>query len=134
MGHSGFCAFCRSPKVYFKRKRLGIVNIATAVITALAINYIFTHQIDPYVFVIFVVNLFVIELILGIRWRMSLICHECGFDPIIYKRNPEVACQMVKAKMDQRKTDPIKTIFFPLDIATRIEPKKNKYPQIDSAP
>lgn len=123
MSHSGFCAFCRSSKVYFKRKRLGILNILGALMGALALNYLFRHQIDPIVFVIFVVNLFVIELAIQIRWRMSLICHECGFDPVIYKRNPELACQMVKTKMNQRKADPIKSVFFPLMLPKRKEIK-----------
>lgn len=123
MSHSGYCAFCRSPKVYFKRKRLGFLNILGAFVGAMALNYIFRHQIDPIVFVIFVANMFAIELAIKIRWRMSLICHECGFDPVIYKRNPAVACQMVKAKMDERKADPIKTIFFPLALPKRKEIK-----------
>lgn len=123
MSHSGFCAFCRSPKVYFKRKRLGILNVFGAFVGAMALNYLFRHQIDPIVFVIFVSNLFVIELAIKIRWRMSLICHECGFDPVIYKRNPELACQMVKEKMDERKADPIKTVFFPLQLPKRKEMK-----------
>lgn len=123
MSHSGFCAFCRSPKVYFKRKRLGLLNILGAFVGAMALNYLFRYQIDPIVFVIFVANMFAIELAIKIRWRMSLICHECGFDPVIYKRNPEVACQMVKAKMDERKADPIKTIFFPLALPKRREAK-----------
>lgn len=124
MGHGGFCAFCRSPKVYFKRRRLGPVNICVALICAAAINMIFTSSIDFRVFVIFIANLFVIEFALQIRWRLSLICHECGFDPVIYKRNPELACQMVKAKTDLRKMDPIKTLFFPLTIPKRKELKK----------
>lgn len=123
MSHSGYCAFCRSPKVYFKRKRLGLLNTAGACVGALALNYVFSRQIEPIAFVIFVVNLFAIELALQIRWRMSLICHECGFDPVIYKRSPEAACQMVKEKIEQRKTNPIKTIFFPLSLPKRREIK-----------
>lgn len=121
MSHSGFCAFCRSPKVYFKRKRLGLLNIFGALVGAMALNFIFRHQVDPIVFVIFIANLFVIELALQVRWRMSLICHECGFDPVIYKRNPAAACEMVKAKMDLRKTNAIKTTFFPLELPKRRE-------------
>ncbi len=123
MSNKGYCAFCRSPKVYFGRKRLGILNVGAAFIGALALNYIFSHTVEPITFVIFVANMFVIELALQVRWRMSLICHECGFDPVIYKRNPDVACQMVKAKIEQRKGDHIKTIFFPLSIPSRKELK-----------
>ncbi len=124
MGHGGFCAFCRSPKTYFKRRRLGFINFLVAMICAAAINFIFTDGIDFRVFIILIANLFVIEFALKIRWRMSLICHECGFDPIIYKRNPELACQMVKTKTDTRREDPIKNLFFPLLIPKRKELKK----------
>lgn len=109
--------------MYFKRKRLGILNILGAFTGAMAFNYIFRHQIDPIVFVIFVANLFIIELALQIRWRMSLICHECGFDPVIYKRNPELACRIVKSKIDLRKADPIKTTFYPLMLPKRKKAK-----------
>lgn len=125
MGHKGFCAFCRSPKTYFKRKRIGVVNITVAFICAAAINYIFTHSIDFRVLVIFIAMLFIFELALQVRWRMSLICHECGFDPVIYKRNPELMSQMVKTKTDTRKLDPVKSLFFPLSIPKRVEPRKN---------
>jgi hypothetical protein len=126
MSHSGFCAFCRSPKTYFKRRRLGFLNILGALAGAMAFNYLFRHQIDPIVGVIFIANLFVIETAIQIRWRMSLICHECGFDPVIYKRNPELACQMVKNKMDIRKADSIKTTFYPLMLPKRTEAKSSK--------
>lgn len=127
MSHSGFCAFCRSPKTYFKRRRLGILNILAALAGAMAFNYLFRHQIDPIVGVIFIGNLFVIETAIQIRWRMSLICHECGFDPVIYKRNPELACQMVKNKIDIRKSDTIKTTFYPLMLPKRKESKPSKH-------
>tara|TARA_B110001454_G_C12723278_1_gene436215 strand:- start:13179 stop:13619 length:441 start_codon:yes stop_codon:yes gene_type:complete len=123
MSHSGFCAFCRSPKTYFKRKRLGVLNVFGALVGAMAFNYLFRHQLDPIVFVIFIANLFVIEMAIQIRWRMSLICHECGFDPVVYKRNPELACQMVKAKIDLRKADPIKATFYPLALPKRKQVK-----------
>ena len=126
MSQNGFCAFCRSPKVFFKRKRLGVLNILAAVAISLAINYIFSHQVEPVVFVIFIATLFVNELILQVRWRMSLICHECGFDPVIYKRNPELACQMVKTRIEKRKEDPIKSTFFPLLLPKRKESKLEK--------
>lgn len=135
MSHSGFCAFCRSSKTYFKRKRLGILNILAALAGAMAFNYLFRHQIDPIVGVIFIGNLFVIETAIQIRWRMSLICHECGFDPVIYKRNPELACQMVKDKIDIRKSDTIKTTFYPLMLPKRklAKPSKQLAPTV-SAP
>lgn len=125
MSHGGFCAFCRSPKTYFKRRRLGLANIFGALLSAAAINYIFTHGVDSRVLVIFIANLFVLEFALKIRWRMSLICKECGFDPVIYKRSPETACQMVKDKTELRRADPIKNLFFPLTIPKRREPKKD---------
>ncbi|OYZ11248.1 MAG: hypothetical protein B7Y39_19705 [Bdellovibrio sp. 28-41-41] len=121
MSHSGFCAFCRSPKTYFKRRRLGILNILAALASAMAFNYLFRHQIEPIVGVIFVGNLFLIETAIQIRWRMSLICHECGFDPVIYKRNPELAC------IDIRKSDTIKTTFYPLMLPKRKQTKPSKH-------
>ncbi|MBL7543575.1 MAG: hypothetical protein JNL11_07140 [Bdellovibrionaceae bacterium] len=100
------------------------MNVLVAAILALAINYIFSLRIEPVACVIFVVNLFAIELMLRLRWRMALICHECGFDPVIYRRNPALACQMVKQKMELRNADTVKSLFFPLNLPKRKELKK----------
>ena len=41
-----------------------------------------------------------------VRWRNSVKCPHCGFDPIVYKSNPEKAAQITKAFLEKRKRDP----------------------------
>ena len=35
------------------------------------------------------------EVFVYMRWRMKLICHLCGFDPVLYKKSPELAAKRV---------------------------------------
>lgn len=37
---------------------------------------------------------------------MKMICDICGFDPVLYKRSPQRAADLVKIFLEKRKTDP----------------------------
>lgn len=54
----------------------------------------------------FLICLLLGELLLHFRWRLALICRQCGFDPLVYKKNPELAAVKVKTFLEKRKTDP----------------------------
>ncbi len=58
------------------------------------------------VFYFFVFAIVCCEIMVRLRWRMKMICDICGFDPILYKRNPQGAADLVKAFLEKRKTDP----------------------------
>lgn len=55
---------------------------------------------------LFFVLCFWLELFTRYRWRQSLKCKTCGFDPVIYKLNPEDAAKIVKSYLEKRKEDP----------------------------
>jgi hypothetical protein len=40
------------------------------------------------------------------KWRVSMICTNCGFDPVIYVRSPEQAGLKIKAFLDRRADSP----------------------------
>lgn len=46
------------------------------------------------------------EIIAQLRWRLSLPCSKCGFDPLLYIKSPEKAARRVKAHLEERKNDP----------------------------
>jgi len=56
--------------------------------------------------VIFVAIFTTMEVIVQIRHRLNLACQFCGFDPVLYKKNPEAAAQTVKQHLDRMKNDP----------------------------
>jgi hypothetical protein len=52
------------------------------------------------------ISLFLGELMMHFRWRLALICRQCGFDPLVYKKNPARAAEKVKAFLLRRKNEP----------------------------
>ncbi len=53
---------------------------------------------------------------------MKMICDFCGFDPVLYKREPARAAEKVKAFIEARKTDP-KMLLKPYP---KLEPIKKR--------
>lgn len=115
----GFCAFCKSPKWYYAHKHLKWTHTFFSLLLALCFNYVATFEFGPSFLFIFGMNLIVAEMILQIRWRMSVICQKCGFDPVLYVKDQNLACNKVKQKLDERKKDEIKNVFFPLKLPFR---------------
>ncbi|MCB9026839.1 MAG: hypothetical protein H6625_11010 [Bdellovibrionaceae bacterium] len=65
--------------------------------------FIIWQTFEPVVLVFFVIYLAIAEVFIQIRWRLSVVCPHCSFDPVIYIKNPELACQKVKNRLDLRK-------------------------------
>lgn len=55
---------------------------------------------------IFMGMAFTAQVSLRMRYRQSVKCPHCGFDPILYKVAPEEAAQLVKAHLEQRRDNP----------------------------
>ncbi|MCB0347826.1 MAG: hypothetical protein KDD37_03280, partial [Bdellovibrionales bacterium] len=45
----------------------------------------------------------IVEVFSNIRWRVSIVCQYCGFDPVLYIKSPEMAAEKVKNFMLDRK-------------------------------
>ncbi|MGZ3781381.1 MAG: hypothetical protein ACXVCY_12090 [Pseudobdellovibrionaceae bacterium] len=74
------------------------------------------QQYDPRVMVAFVVCLAISEVFIKIRWRLSVVCRQCGFDPVLYLKDSEMAVQKVKMQLDLRKQDPKYLLAKPLNL------------------
>lgn len=107
-----FCAFCRSQRKIYLKKHIGAADVVLAGFTALLLSQIVFQDFDPRAVIFFAACLAVAELFIMLRWRLSVICNKCGFDPYLYKRSPELAARRVKEYMESRKDDPI-SIFSP---------------------
>lgn len=46
------------------------------------------------------------EIVVHFRWRLALTCPHCGFDPVTYKKNPQLAALRVKEHLEFRKNSP----------------------------
>ena len=71
---------------------------------------------------ILLISLFLSELLLHFRWRLALICRQCGFDPLIYQKNHNKATLKVKAFLARRKADPSFLLAPPIHL-----PKRKNY-------
>lgn len=119
MKTQGYCAFCKSPKIFYNRKHISFVHVILSFISAFCISYFLTFEFSPVFLFIFSLNLILSEMYVQFRWRMFVICQKCGFDPVLYVKDKQLACQKVKVKLDERSKDEIKNLFFPLNLPTR---------------
>ncbi len=85
--------------------------------------YGFWSAFDPRVLVIFAVSLAITEIFIQIRWRLSVPCKQCGFDPVQYVKDPEKAVEKVTTHLQQRRLDPNYLLARPLNLPT-ISPEK----------
>ena len=46
------------------------------------------------------------EAMVRIRWRLAMICTYCGFDPILYLRDPDKMSRRVSEYMEKRSKAP----------------------------
>lgn len=99
---NGYCAFCRSSRWHYKNRSLGIIHVILSLVVSSVVSFYVFNELNPKLLLFFVVGLCVSETFTQIRWRMSLVCKQCGFDPVIYKRDPGFAAKLVKKRLEKR--------------------------------
>ena len=92
------------------------MNILAAAMASVVVMFAIWQEYDPRVMVVFVVCLAISEVFVQIRWRLSVVCRTCGFDPILYVKDPEAAAGKVKVQLDRRKEDPKYLLAKPLNL------------------
>lgn len=111
-----FCAFCRTPRRIARKKHINFANVLAAVPVAILLMWAFWRDADPRVMVVYVVLLAFAETFVQMRWRLSVACTSCGFDPVVYLKDPALAVSKVKRRLDQRKQDPAMLLARPLNL------------------
>jgi hypothetical protein len=91
---------------------------------------------DPRGIMLFAMFIGIAEVFVYSRWRSSLVCKLCGFDPIVYKRNPEEAARLVRKFFEEQQQDPRFHLSRSplLEIQKRItekERKANQYRELE---
>lgn len=114
--HNCFCAFCKSRRRIYRKKSISFINFIAGALASVVLMFAIWQQYDPRVMIVFVVCLAISEVFVKIRWRLSVVCRQCGFDPVLYVKQPDMALQKVKVQLDLRKHDTKYLLAKPLNL------------------
>lgn len=114
--HNCYCAFCKSPRRIYRKKNISFLNMIGSALASTVVMFALWQEYDPRVLVIFVLCLAISEVFVKIRWRLSVVCRQCGFDPVLYLKQPEAAAQKVKDQLEVRRQDPKYLLAKPLNL------------------
>lgn len=124
-----YCAFCRSPRAVYAKKHVSAIDAGLALAAALLLSLVLWQDFDPRAIVFFAVGLGLSEFFIIFRWRLSIACTHCGFDPVLYKKSREKAAVRVKAHLAKRREDPLSAFSRPLKLPNLVKPKKSPSPR-----
>ena len=82
-------------------------NVVMCLVLSLSLMSVFVQVWDPRSALFFLLALTVSEVFVTLRRKLSLTCPHCHFDPLLYKKSPERACQKVKAHLDAQAGSPM---------------------------
>ncbi|MCE3011007.1 MAG: hypothetical protein LW875_10385 [Proteobacteria bacterium] len=128
-----YCAFCKAPRSVYQKKRLGAFNMLASGVCSLALMYTLWQKFDPRVFVFFGIFLAFAEIFVQLRWRVNIVCNHCGFDPVLYVKNPEKAAERVNLKLQERKNNPAKILARPLQLPKISQKRKDELEKMRAA-
>lgn len=103
---SCYCAFCKTTRKVYKQKNLSMIEIMGLIFLGVIITFVFYKSFDPRGLIFVGLLLLVGEIFSQLKWRGSMLCKNCGFDPIIYLRDPEQAGLKIKAFLEKRADSP----------------------------
>ena len=82
-----FCAFCKTPRKVYKSKYLSVLSILGLIGLSLVLSEVIWDSTDPRGLVVLGIMMLGGELFSQAKWRRSMICQNCGFDLILFKKN-----------------------------------------------
>ncbi len=94
-----FCAFCKLPRKVYRKKHITSTNVLLTFLLSVLLMYGFWHGPDGRVTMLFSVFIIAAEVFVYFRWRLSLTCPHCGFDPILYKTDRERVVLKVRMRL-----------------------------------
>lgn len=103
---NAFCAFCRSPRRVYMKKHAGFREVFYTFWLGFSLGLLFWQEVNPRFLPIWVTILGLTEILIQLRWRVSLPCQKCGFDPALYLRDPKKAAVIVQRVMKARFENP----------------------------
>jgi len=118
---SCYCAFCKVERRVYAHKHMNLVDILGLVVLGITITYAVYKSLDPRGLFFIAILLIVAEAFAQTKWRASMLCRNCGFDPVVYVRNPEQAGLKIKAFLDKRAESPAHLLRLPVSLPGKKE-------------
>lgn len=132
--HNCFCAFCKEPKTVRTKKSIGFFQVVSALILGISLSLTVFGNADWRGVLFFIGALIFIEIYMQMRWRLSIICKTCGFDPALYIKSPALASAKVTEQLDRRKTEAKYLLARPLNLPTVTEERKRELMRVEKRP
>ena len=82
-------------------KSIRLQHVFWSFLLSCALSFFIWRAWNPKSLLFFVVALMLAEAFIKIRWRMYMVCCNCGFDPVIYVRNSDKALSLVQDFLDK---------------------------------
>lgn len=101
-----YCAFCGQPRKIYKLKRANVTHFLLSLLISILFMWAVWQRLEPRGILVFIVVQVAIEVVIHTRWRLSLNCRHCGFDPLLYLRDHNKAANKVKDYLERRRSDP----------------------------
>ena len=122
---SRICVFCKLPHRVYTKNEVSAFDIFLIILVTGLMAYAIWGGPDLRSLLILMGLSFITQIFFRVRYRGSVKCPHCGFDPILYKQNPEAAASRVKTHMDQRKNNPEYMLKPPPQIKPIIRKKED---------
>ncbi len=100
------CAFCKLDHRVYLKKEVSVFDVTLLMAVAGLMAFAFWGGPDLRSLLIFMSLAFTLQVFLRLRYRGSVKCPHCGFDPILYNQDTERAAQKVKSFLENRKNNP----------------------------
>lgn len=118
---SCYCAFCKVERKVYAHKHLSLVDIFGLVLLGITVTYAVFKSLDPRGLYFVGLLLMIAEAFAQAKWRTSMVCRNCGFDPVIYVRSPEQAGLKIRAFLDTRAESPAHLLRPPVAMPNKKE-------------
>jgi len=126
-----FCAFCKNTRKVYTSKHLNVAGVVGLVVLSYVLTTLIWQEADVRGLAILGFLLVISEAFTRLRWRQSMICGHCGFDPVTYVQSPDKAAAKIQSFLQKRSERP----EFLLKPALKLAPKKVTQTQTqDSSP
>lgn len=124
--YHAYCRFCRSPQYVYLKQHATFINWIVSVFVSILVSFLLFQDLDlrALLFLGFFIGLS--EIFIHLRWRMSLVCNECGFDPFLYKKSQSAASERVRVVLEKRNQKPENWLKPPLQIPIKIMTQDKK--------
>lgn len=94
---SCYCAFCKTPRKVYKSKNLTLFEVSALSFLSILITRVVYDSFDPRGLSIVALFLLGGEIFSQLKWRSSMMCQNCGFDPVLYVKDQDAAGLKIKA-------------------------------------